>query len=84
MLANARIGIQAETVEEMIGRGIVIAVKDLAEAIEMTGVCLDGMLDVMITTVHQGETATFLKDERREEVEDVGPQEAIEMNLRSK
>jgi len=83
VLANARIATQAERLEEMIGHGIEIVVKDLAEAIEMTGECLDGMLDVMITTVHQGETVTFSKDGWRE-VEDVGHQEVIGMNLRSK
>ena len=84
MLANARIDIQAETGEEMTGRGIVTVVRDLAEETEMTGVCLDGMLDAMITIVHQGETATFLKEEWKEEVEDVDHQEAIETNSRSK
>lgn len=63
MLANARIDIQAETAEEMTGRGIVTVVRDLAEETETTEVCLGAMPDAMITIVHQGETVTFSKEE---------------------
>lgn len=90
MLVNVRIVTRVETVEGMIEHGIVIVVRDLAGAIEMIEERLDGMLDAMTMNDHQGETATFLKDGWREEVvvvvaaADVGHQEAIGMNLRSK
>ena len=81
---NVRTAIQAETVEEMTELGTAIEVTDLVGEIEMIGVCLEGMLGVMIMTVHQEETATFLKDEWIEEAGDEGLPEVIEMSLRSR